>query len=90
VTGVYGDHPIGLRVLLKAVAVSERPIPLHREPFPAAREDEYFVEHGVVANVALVLPVRHLTHSTLSVLGAQLLDLRRGRFWLSDQSALGN
>jgi hypothetical protein len=32
---------------LEDVAVRERAIPLDREPFAAAREDQYLVEHGV-------------------------------------------
>ena len=42
--GLYGQYPLGLRVLLEGVAVSERRGPLDREPFAAARVDQYLVD----------------------------------------------
>jgi hypothetical protein len=46
VTGFDGQYPVGLGVFLEDVTASERRVSFDREPFPAARNDQYFVEHG--------------------------------------------
>jgi hypothetical protein len=47
VTGLDGQYPIGLGVVLEGVADRRRRVPLGRKPFAAAavRDDEYVVEH---------------------------------------------